>query len=167
MLDQPKFTLDSDGGRGSHAVITIQRDGHKVGTIAYRYYSWGIYDYYGQKLRGAEKLDAAKKIALTLEYPDPQSLYEQLCKDVERNRREYAEQKKEHVAALNAAARELIAGSSSASERIGEIFAAIERYAKDRDDGRWKQSNGAYSYCSGRIYYPPEPDSASPAQAAE
>ena len=154
-----------------HAVITIKRDGSKIGTINYQYYSWKVCDYYGQPLRGFETLDKAKEVAPTLDYPDAQLLYEQICKDVECSRRKHAEQKKEHIAALNAAARELIAGSSSADKRIGEIFAAIEHYAKDRNGAdRWKETYGAYRYSQDSIYYPPgppEPDQASLTQAAE
>jgi hypothetical protein len=162
MSDQTTF--ESNGRRGMHAIITIRRDGRKVGWIEYSCYSWHVCDYYGQTLRGSEKLDAAKQIALTIDFPDPQPLYEQVCNNVERNRRKYAEQTTAHVAALNAAARDLIAGADYANERIAEVFAAIERYAKDNQGGHWKPANGAYHYHQNQTYYPDPPE---PARAAE
>jgi hypothetical protein len=154
-----QITFTNAGGRGMHTIVIIQRNGRKIGWIEYSNWRWLIRNCYGQSMGGFEKLDAAKQAALTREYPDPQALYEKINREVEDNRRRHAQEyDKQQIAALWAAARELIAGSSTAAARIEEIVAAVERHAKDREGGRWKPSWGAYGYHSAIVHYPPPPE---------
>jgi hypothetical protein len=86
--------------------------------------------YHEELVHGFKTRDAAKVAALSLDYPSEQTVYETICKRIEASRRWSAERK--HSDALYAAARDLAAGSSSATQRISEILNAIEAHAKDR-----------------------------------
>jgi hypothetical protein len=128
-----RTTFESDGGHGKHEVITIRRDGQVVGIINhYGDRKWRIKSphYYEELVKSFITRGEAKIAALTLDYPSKQTVYEIICKRVEASRRWSAEQK--HTAELYAAARELVAGSDSATQRISEILNAIDTHAKDR-----------------------------------
>jgi hypothetical protein len=160
------ITIEQYHGVGIHAHYAIRQDGKLLATMDRGSSSrrpWTVYStHYGESLGGlSHDINKAKTLALELTYPSAQEIYERICQRTENARRLWMQQRKANE--LAALAREMVAGSNSAPERIMELSREIEAYAKNRSDTRdsRKAKEGQPLYAvwdHGETAYPVTPD---------
>jgi len=127
------ITITNVGGVGINSSYVVRKDGKAVATISRSGNSWALYShpYYKMLYRRHSRLDV---VAAAEEFPflAPPELYEQICQEVEAERR----MKKERANSqeITRLSRAILAGSNSAHEELAALFAEIDRFAADRSD---------------------------------
>lgn len=156
--------VEQSSGVGIHGIYTVFDDGKPVGKIS-RFgtrYTWRIQSiHYGEVLAsGGQSIAGAKQLAITLEYPSAEEIYQRVCERIEGGRRAVME--RHYHADLMRLTRALLAGSNSAQAELAALVAKIDAIAEDRADTRqrWRETGGDFGphkHEDSRLDFYPEP----------